>query len=112
MEKRLIVILLIILCGCRQRTVACSRYINDDRIEINIEAINDDISTVEVSEIFTVPGEIMASEERLKELERQFDSSCHLEDNHLIRRYALCVNGTYSLDRTLDQLRKEKYFCE
>ena len=112
MEKGLLILLLFFLCGCHEKTVACTRFNNDDQVEITIQAINDDIRTIEVSETFVLPYEALADEEIFKVLEKQLDKSCYLEDNRLIRRYGLPVDGKYSLSKTIEYLRQEKYFCE
>jgi len=111
-EKRLLILLLFILCGCRERSAACTRFNNDDRVEINIKALNDDIRTIEVVETFVLPYEVLADERSYQELLKQMDKSCYFEDNKLIRRYGLPVDGKYSLSKTIEYLRQEKYYCE
>jgi len=64
MEKKLI-ILLILLSGCRNdRTYACSRYSNDDSITINLNAVNDTILAFHVREAFKLPHKLLYDEEK------------------------------------------------
>ena len=113
MSKKRLIILLLLLCGCtRQREVACVRFNDDDSLTLNITAVNDDIKMIEVVELFEVPSQIMANEGYFDDLKKQFDQSCHMEGNKLIRRYGLFLDQTYSLSKTIESLKKEKYSCE
>ena len=112
-SKKRLIILLLLLCGCaRQRNVACVRFNDDDSLMLNISAVNDDIRMIEVVELFEVPTQLVANEDYFNDLKKQFDQSCHMEGNKLVRRYGLVLDQTYSLSKTIEALKKEKYSCE
>ena len=50
--------------------------------------------------------------EEMRFIRKQLDSSYHFEENRLIRRYALSLDQEYSLAKTLEYLKNEKYYCE
>ena len=104
---------MILLCACsRQRNVACSRYDRDNSLTLNIYAENDRIRMIEAVEIYLVPEQLLADEVFSADLFRQFDASCHMEENRLIRRYGLALNGEYSLSATIEELERQRYRCE
>ena len=112
MEKKLI-ILLILLSGCRNdRTYACSRYSNDDSITINLNAVNDTILAFHVREAFKLPHKLLYDEEKRSFLESQLDDSYHYENGYLVREYDLFPDEDCSLRMTLKDLNNRRYFCE
>ncbi|MBO7677738.1 MAG: hypothetical protein J6S49_09555 [Erysipelotrichaceae bacterium] len=112
MEKSTIIILCLFLWGCNHRSASCVKYNGDDEINIHIEALNDDIESIEVSEIFVLSYELLADNEEFARFKKQLDSSYHLEENRLIRSYAIVLDDRYSFMNTLKRLQKERYHCE
>ena len=112
-KRKLLIFILLFLCGCsRQRQIACSRFYKDDSLILEIEAVNDDIVSMRTVELFVLPEDLLADEKRFSDLEKQFDESCHMEGNRLIRTYELPLERKYSLALTLEELKKEKSYCE
>ena len=112
-KKTTLLIPLILLCACtRNQSVACSRYDRENTLTLNIHAENDRIRMIEAVEIYLVPENLLADEVFSAGLFRQFDSSCHMEENRLIRRYGLALDGDYSLSATIEELEKQRYRCE
>lgn len=114
MEKRIaIVVLLVLLSGCqRNLRVACNFVQDDSSIDLDIKAINDDISSIKVRTCFVIPNVVMFDETKLKFVESQLDSSYHFEDNKLIREYDIDLDDAYSLNKTVESLRKKRFYCE
>ena len=112
MEKKTLVLLFLLLTGCSYKSAACVKFDGDKEIDIDIKAVNDDIQTVEISEVFELPYELLANEKEFERFKEQLDVSYHFEDNILIRRYAMVIDDTYSYMDTLKQLNEEKYHCE
>ena len=114
MEKKItFLILFFFLCGCqRQRTMACSCFNGDDRLTVNISANNDDITLIDVNEVFVLPQDLLADEDRFLMLQKQLDNSCHIEGDKLIRNYSLILDGRYSFSMTKSYLEGMRYHCE
>ena len=112
MEKITLILLCLCLWGCRQRSAACVRFNGNDEIDLLIKAVNDDIESIEVSEIFELPYELLSDNEEFDRFKKQLDASYHLEENRLIRRYAIVLDDTYSFMNTIERLNREKYHCE
>lgn len=114
MEKRLILVLLVfILSGCHNNLRVACNYIEEDKsVDLDIKAINDDISSIKVRTCFVIPNVVMFDDEKLEFLKSQLDSSYHFEDNKLIREYDIDLDDTYSLNKTLESLRKKRFYCE
>ena len=105
--------MILILSGCqRQRTLACSRFNGDDQLTVNITANNDDITMIDVIEVFVLPQDLLADEERFLVLQEQLDNSCHIEGDKLVRNYSLILDGRYSLSMTKSYLEGMRYHCE
>ena len=112
-KKKVILFFLIVLSGCsRQNEIACSLYDNEDTLTLKIFAQNDDIRMIEVVESFKLPEKLLADRKHFDDLSRQFDSSCHMEGNMLIRNYSLLLDGRYSFKATIDDLKARRYNCE
>ena len=112
-KKATLLIPFIFLCACaRSRSVACSRYDQENSLTLNIYAENDSIRMIEAVEIYLLPEHLMADEVFSADLFRQFDRSCYMEENRLIRRYGLVLNDDYSLSATIAALEKQRYHCE
>ncbi len=101
------------LCGCqRERIVSCSRFDGDDSLTLQIEAVNDDVVSIEVIELYQLPGGPLADATFSDDFARQLDDTCHLEEDRLIRRYEVFPDGTYSLQKTIEELRAGRFHCE
>ncbi len=112
MEKKLI-ILLLLLSGCRNnRAYACSRYSNDDSITINLNGVNDTILTFHVREAYKLPHTLLYDEQRRSFLNSQLDDSYHYENSYLVREYDLFPDEDCSLQMTLNDLKDRRYICE
>ena len=114
MEKKTkILILLFLLSGCvKDNSASCSRYDQEDSLTLNLYARNDTITMIEVVESFLLPAKAVANEKYFADLKKQFDSSCHLEENRLIRNYGLAIDGSYSLQKTIEELERQRFHCE
>ena len=113
MKKILLCLFLAILCGCsKEKIVACSRFINDHQILLNIASDYDDIRQIDVMETLTLPYDLLISEEKMDFLYQQLDDSFHVEENMLVKQYQIIPEETYSLRKTLENLRERRYFCE
>ena len=112
-KKTFALIILLLLCGCgRQRDVACSRFDDKNSYTLKFHSINDDIRMAEAVEVFELPEQLMADRNYFNDLSKQFDESCHLEENRLIRRCGIVLDRTYSLSKTIEELEKQRYHCE
>ena len=112
-KKKTVIVLLFILCGCsRQRSAACTYYNGDDSLTLDLIAVNDDIRMIKVSEVFVLPPELLANGKFFSDLCKQFDPSCHVEDDKLVRRYSLAVERRYSLNATITSLEEKRFHCE
>ena len=112
MEKITLVLLCLFLWGCNHKSASCVKYNGKDEISLEIKALNDDIESIEVSEIFLLPYELLSNNEEFLRFKKQLDASYHLEENRLIRRYSIVLDDRYSFMNTLEKLRKEHYNCE
>ncbi len=112
MEKSTLILLCLFLWGCNHKSASCVRFNGNDQISIEIKALNDDIESIEVSEVFELPYELISDNEELERFKKQLDASYHFEENRLIRRYAIVLDDRYSFMNTLRKLAKEHYSCE
>lgn len=113
MEKRLILLFILFLTGCQnKKTVACSLGLEDKNINIEINAINDNISSIKVRSSFEIPNSIITNKDSFDFIVKQLDSSFHFEDNKLIREYDVEIDDTYSFDKTIKYLNSKRYYCE
>lgn len=114
MYKRIIVtILLLLLSSCsNHKQTSCILEKDNKYIDLDIKAINDDILSIKQRVVFTLPNNLMANEEWLSLLENQLDSSYYFEENKLVSESIIELDKTYSFEKTIEYLRKEKYFCE
>ena len=112
MEKRTLILLCLFLCGCNHKSASCVRFNGNDEISLQIKALNDDIQSIEVSEVFLLPYELLSDNEELQRFTKQLDASYHFEENRLIRRHSIVLDDRYSFMNTLEKLRKERYHCE
>lgn len=111
--KGLVLVLLVLLSGCQNnKRIACNLIQENKSIDLDIRAINDDISSIDVRTSFIVPNETLFDDKKLEFLKSQLDNSYHFEDNKLIREYSILIDNKYSLDKTLEDLRKKRYYCE
>ena len=114
MEKKLVLLLLlIILSGCQnKKAVACSFGTEEKNISLDIKAINDDITSINVRSCFEIPYNVINDEEKFAFLNSQLDDSFHFEDNKLIREYEIELDDIYSLQKTIKYLNNKRYYCE
>lgn len=113
MEKRLILLIILFLTACQnKKTVACSLGLEDKNINIDISAINDDISSIKVRSSFIIPTPILTDKDKYEFIQKQLDNTFHFEDNKLIREYDIEIDDVYSLDKTIKYLNSKRYYCE
>ena len=110
--KKHISITLFIIMGMQSQSASCVKFNGNDEISIEIKALNDDIESIEVSEVFELPYELISDNEEFARFSKQLDASYHFEDNHLIRKYTIVLDDRYSFMNTLQKLEKEHYHCE
>lgn len=102
-----------LLCSCNNhKQVACILEKENKSINLDIKAINDSILSINQRIVFELPNDLLANEEWLSLLEKQLDSSYHFEDNKLVSESTIDLDNEYSLSKTIEYLRKEKFFCE
>ena len=112
-KRKIIVLIMLLLSGCeRKRSYACSRDFNPHKIYIDIDTVNDRISSLKVTESFELPYELLLDEERAADFRKQLDGSYHIEGNKLIRTYRIVPEDDFSIARTLEELKKEMYICD
>ena len=112
MEKYTIILLCLFLFGCTRRSASCVRFNGNDEINIRISALNDDIESIEVCEVFELPYDLISNNEEFERFKKQLDASYHLEENRLIRNYSIVLDDRYSFMNTIKRLEKEHYSCE
>jgi len=113
MEKRLVILFLLLITGCQKNNeVACSYIIDEKQVVLDIKAINDDICSIHERTVFVIPNTIMADEEKLIFLNKQLDSNYYFEDNLLIKEEDLDIDNVYSLRKTLEYLKTKRFICE
>lgn len=101
------------LTGCHNNLAVACNYIADDKsITLDINAINDEISSIGVRTCFEIPQKVMCDEDKINFIKGQLDSSYHFEDNLLIREYAIVLDDVYSLDKTIQYLKTQRFYCE
>ena len=113
MEK-IILILLLFLTSCenKEKTIACSKFEADRDIDIYINAEYDQIKSISVFQTYTLASDLFQYEERLNLLKNQLDDTYYFEDNKLIRRQDYLIEDDYSLNKTIEYLKKDKFACE
>lgn len=113
MEKKLVLIVLLLLTGCQnKKIIACSFGLDDKNISIDISAINDEISSMKVRSSFEIPNSVLNDSDKYEFLKSQLNDSFHLEDNKLVREYEVAIDDVYSLDKTIERLNGKRYYCE
>ncbi len=112
MEKITLILLCLFLSACNHKSASCIRFNGNDEISLEIVALNDDIQSIEVCEVFELPYELLSDREEFERFRKQLDSSYHFEENRLIRRYSIVLDDRYSFMETLKKLKKERYSCE
>ena len=101
------------LSACKNhRSIACEKDTGNIQTYLEIQAINDDITLINVKEVFVIDYELLMNKETKAFLDKQIDNSYYYINNSLIKEYSLIMDDRYSLYKTLEQLKKEKYFCE
>ena len=112
MKKLIWIILFFIICGCtNKKSVACQRYADNIETYIDIQSINDDITLINVKEVFIIDYDLLMDNDIKTFLDTQIDESYYFIDNKLIKEYNLIIDNKYSLSKTLEYLKKEKYLC-
>ena len=113
MEKLKLVLLVFILYGCsNHHSVACEKDNGNIKTYIEIQAINDDITLINIKEVFVIDYDLLMNKEIKSFLDGQIDSSYYYHDNKLIKEYSIIMDDRYSFSKTLEQFKKEKYICE
>ena len=111
--KKYLLLLFILLCSCdSQKSFACVKYSDDNQIYLDINANNDDIDTIKVKEVFILPYEVLNKQINKNYLNIQLDNSYYSIDNKIIKEYDLSLDKIYSLNKTLQYLKKEHFICE
>ena len=106
-------LILLSICACsRERSAACQRYEKDRQIYIDLEAVNDEIKRIKISEVFVIPHSLLLNGEADSFLREQLDELQRIEGNRLVREYEMIPEETYSLEMTMKHLGKEHFVCE
>lgn len=113
MLKKVIIFSLVFLSSCsNHKEVSCILEKDNKSINLEIQAINDDISSIRQRVVFVLPNDLLADENWLSKLNEQLDDSYHYEDNKLVSETDLLIDDTYSLNKTIEYLRKERFYCD
>lgn len=113
MDKRLVLIIMLILTGCSNSSLTACWYSKDSaEVNLDIKAINDDISSIHVRTSFEIPNNIIADKEKYDFILSQVDKTYHFEDNYLVKEYEVDLDDTYSLSSTKEYLKKMRFYCE
>jgi len=113
MEKKKLILLCILLCGCdRQRSFACVRDLGKDEIRVDLSAKGDVLSSVQITERYRLPYELLKEEGYLETFDTQLDEDCFREGNDLFCSCLISPIETFSLEKTLERLKSENYVCE
>lgn len=113
-KKKLLIILLILLSGCsKNKYVACSLSDTNSQISLEISAINDEINSIKVRTVFELPNSLICDIDKFNYLKSQLNDDYKIENNNLlIKEYNVNLDNKYSFAKTIEYLKKEKYFCE
>lgn len=113
MDKKLVLLVLLILCGCSNNKVAaCSYSKENSEVFIDIKAINDNIDSIKVRTYYEIPNSVICDEEKYSFLLSQLDDRYHFEDNKLVKEEELPIEDNYSFELTKDYLRSMRYYCD
>lgn len=113
MFKKVIVFCLLFLCSCSvNKETSCLLEKEDKSINLDIKAINDDIVSIKETVVFELPNSLIANELWLSDLIAQLNDNYHFDDNRLISETNLVLDSNYSFNKTVEYLRKEKFYCE
>lgn len=113
MQKKYLVLVLLFLTGCDNKSqVACEFNKDDASINLLINANNDLIDSIDVRIAYEIPYAVILNDKFLNDLNAQLDDHYHYEDNILVKEYSIDINKDYSLALTLDYLRSKRYFCD
>jgi len=112
-KKIILIFSLLFLSSCgKQKVVTCLLQKDNKSLSLDIKSINDDIYLISERIVFELPNNLLANEAFYTDLNKQLDDSYHFEDNKLVSESELVIDDKYSLNKTLDSLRKEGYYCE
>ena len=113
MEKKKLILLVALLSGCaKQNSYACSRVNAEAEIYLNIEALGDRIVSVEMTERYGLPHDLLPDEERSGRLSAQLDEGCFFHGNDLYCRNVFMPEEDYSLTKTMEDLKRKRFNCE
>lgn len=114
MYKKGFLIILILLTSCsKNNNVACKLDNGNSHIDLEINATNDKINAIHVRTVFELPNSLIADKEKFNEFKKQLDEVFIIEDNNLlVKEYDQELIDKYSLSKTIEYLKKEKFYCE
>ena len=115
MEKKVVIVLIVlfILVGCKNnKQASCILDFEDKTISLDIKAINDDISSINVRTSFVIPNSVINNKDRFDFLSKQITQGYHFEDNLLVKEYEVQLDDIYSFKKTIEYLNSKRYFCE
>ena len=75
MEKIITVLLCLLLCSCNYKSAACYKYDGNNEIEVYIEAVNDDIESIKITEVFELPYDLLANEREFLNIYNHFQTN-------------------------------------
>lgn len=112
-KKEIIIFALLLLSGCGSKVFACQYKSSGNTIDLEISAYNDDIKTIKVKTSYKLPNALILDETKFNEFKKQLNDEYHFEsDNILVKESQIEINDNYSLQKTLDYLAKEHFYCE
>lgn len=113
MDKKIIIILTILLSGCANanREVACTLKNGNDLKTVTIRSHFDEILSYSVKESFYIPYEYLANPRIEEDIRKQIKGVYTFEDNYLVRYLEAQIDKTYSLSKTMEFLGDEGYVC-
>lgn len=114
MEKTFILSLLIILLSsCNTyKSFACSKHNENIQLIITVDGHYDVIENIMLDEKIRIDDENLLNEDQFNAFLSSLDDSYSYLDGYLYRHQSIIPDKDYSLMATIEQLKKERYYCD
>ena len=113
MDRKILVVCLLLLSGCKSKVTACTYYSEQGQIEIEIEAVNDDIKQIEVCSSFNLPISLVSDKDKFNDLLKQLSEEYYIDENNILsKKESVLLDKKYSLSKTLEYLKMKRFVCE
>lgn len=113
MDKKSLMVLMLLLSGCNSKTrlAACVFNNGNNTIEVELSSEYDDLKNINVKKTYTIPYRYSMDERIISELKKQLEENCCLEDNVIFCEYEIIPQDKYSFSRTVEYLELNSYAC-